>query len=83
MLRFLDKFERNPEIYTRSEVKIETQNGTILNAWIFVFHSYREELLSLELYEKYICNNYDVLSSVSGGKLAPEERLQLLASLRM
>lgn len=86
MLQFLDKFEHNPDVYIREEAEIEIippTNGhpKTVTAWIFVFHSFRDDLLDEEYFENYICNNYDVLRSISG-KVSPEERKQLLDTLR-
>lgn len=84
MLQTLDKFEGYPTLYKRRlEIVQPTTNGSddALSAWIFVFHSFNEELLSDTLYETYICKNYDTLRSLSG-KFTPEERAEFFKELR-
>lgn len=83
MLEALDKFEGTPQLYKRSLELVKPANGQAepLSAWIYVFHSFHEKLLQETLHDNYICNNYDVLRSLSG-KLSQEERATFYKELR-
>lgn len=82
MMGTLDKFEGTPELYKRSVEVVKPTNGQdVFSAWVYVFHSFHEKLLKETLYDNYVCNNYDLLRSLSG-KVAPEERAELFKQLR-
>lgn len=83
MLETLDILEGYPHFYTRRAVVVKPTNNDrdVISAWVYIFHSFNEKLLQDTLYDNYICNNYDVLRSISA-KGTPEERDALFKELR-
>jgi len=55
-LAALDILENHPTLYVREIRSFQTEDGSAIEAWIYLLKQYKQEMLELEMYDCYKSN---------------------------